>query len=119
MPKVPFFVGPTASGKTEISIYVAKQLQAEIISADSRQLYRGMSIGSAQPTVAQRAQICHHFVDCLEPNVNFSAGEFGRQARAKIQELLEKDVTPLVVGGSGLYISALADDFFAGPSADP
>ncbi len=119
MSKVPFIVGPTASGKTEISIFVAKQLQAEIISADSRQLYRGLSIGSAQPTLEQRAQIPHHFVDCLDPSVNFSAGEFGRLARAKIQELLDRGITPLVVGGSGLYISALADDFFTGPSADP
>jgi len=116
---VPFIVGPTASGKTEISIFVAKQLQAEIISADSRQLYRGLRLGSSQPTLEQRHQIPHHFIDGVEPDVNFSAGEFGRQARAKIQELLDRGVTPLVVGGSGLYISALADDFFTGPSADP
>jgi len=119
MNKVPLFVGPTASGKTEVALIVARELQAEIISADSRQLYRGLRIGTAQPSAEQRAQVPHHFVDCIEPTEDFSAGEYGRQARAKILELLEQRITPLVVGGSGLYLSALADDFFSGPSADP
>jgi tRNA dimethylallyltransferase len=119
MQRVPFLVGPTASGKTAVSILVAKAMGAEIVSADSRQLYRELDIGTAKPTLEERAAVPHHFVDCLDPSEPFSAGEYGRQARAKIQELLDAGVVPLVVGGSGLYVSALADDFFTGPSADP
>jgi tRNA dimethylallyltransferase len=118
MRKVPFIVGPTASGKTSISLHVAEQLQAQIISADSRQLYRHMAIGTAQPTAAELERVPHHFIDCIDPQERFSAGEYGRQARVKIVELLNGGIIPLVVGGSGLYISALVDDFFAGPSAD-
>ena len=119
MNKVPFLVGPTASGKTAVALIVAEKLGAQIISADSRQIYRGMAIGTAQPRPDELARVLHHFVGCLDREENFSAGEYGRQARAKIVELLEKGVVPLVVGGSGLYISALADDFFSGPAADP
>jgi tRNA dimethylallyltransferase len=117
--KVPFLVGPTASGKTAISILVARKMDAQIISADSRQLYRELDIGTAKPTLEERAAVPHHFVDCLDREELFSAGEYGRQARAKIMELLGAGIVPLVVGGSGLYISALANDFFDGPSADP
>lgn len=116
---VPFIVGPTASGKTAVSILVAERIGAQIISADSRQIYKGMAIGSAQPTPDELDRVPHHFVACLDSNVTFSAGEYGRQARAKIEELLAQKITPLVVGGSGLYLSALTDDFFSGPSADP
>ncbi|MCX6639356.1 MAG: tRNA (adenosine(37)-N6)-dimethylallyltransferase MiaA [bacterium] len=119
MKNVPFIVGPTASGKTSISLLVAKRLQAQIISADSRQLYRHMAIGTAQPTASELRQVPHHFIACIDPQNRFSAGEYGRQARAKIAELLDAGIIPLAVGGSGLYVSALADDFFAGPSADP
>lgn len=119
MKVVPFLVGPTASGKTAIALMVARRMGAQIISADSRQIYRAMAIGSAQPRPDELARIPHHFIGCLNPDVNFSAGEFGRQARAKIAELQKQGIIPLVVGGSGLYVSALADDFFSGPSADP
>lgn len=118
MNKVPFLVGPTASGKTAVSLIAAEKLGARIISADSRQIYRGMAIGTAQPRPDELARVPHHFVGCLDPEENFSAGEYGRQARAIIAELLDKGIVPLVVGGSGLYISALADDFFSGPAAD-
>lgn len=116
--KVPFLVGPTASGKTELALRIARRWKTQIISADSRQLYKGMHIGTAQPTPDQLAVVPHHFVDCMDPSEPFSAGEYGRRARALIEQLLQAGVTPLVVGGSGLYVSALADDFFTGPSAD-
>ncbi|MFH1862760.1 MAG: tRNA (adenosine(37)-N6)-dimethylallyltransferase MiaA [bacterium] len=116
---VPFLVGPTASGKTEIALIIAEKLGSEIISADSRQLYQGMEIGSAQPNAAELGRIPHHFIACLEVQTTFSAGEYSRLARAKIVDLLDRQIVPLVVGGSGLYIATLADDFFAGPSADP
>lgn len=119
MDKIPFLVGPTASGKTSVALIVAEKLGAEIISADSRQIYRGMAIGTAQPRPEETARAAHHFVNCLDPDQNFSAGEYGRRARAKIAELQERGIIPLVVGGSGLYVSALVDDFFSGPSADP
>jgi tRNA dimethylallyltransferase len=117
--KVPFLVGPTASGKTASALLVADNLGAQILSADSRQIYRDLTIGTAKPTPRERALIPHHFVDCLEPTASYSAGEFSRQGRAKIEELLPQEIIPFVVGGSGLYISALADDFFSGPAADP
>ncbi len=117
-PKIPFIVGPTASGKTAVSLIVARALAAHIISADSRQLYQHMEIGTAQPTAKERAQVPHHFVGCLKPTDSFSAGEYCRQARTKIAELRGQSIIALVVGGSGLYISALADDFFRGPAAD-
>lgn len=116
---VPFLVGPTASGKTAVSLLLAEKLNAKIISADSRQLYRGMEIGTAQPAQEELARVPHHFVGCLDPETNFSAGEYGRLARAKIEELSSRKRTALVVGGSGLYISALVDDFFNGPPSDP
>jgi tRNA dimethylallyltransferase len=119
MAKVPFLVGATASGKTAVAIEVAEKVGAEIISADSRQIYKDMVIGSAQPTKEETDRVPHHFIDYLNIDKTFSAGEYGRQARAKIAELQEKVIVPFVVGGSGLYISALANDFFRGPSADP
>ncbi len=118
MPVVPFLVGPTASGKTALALLLARRFKVHLISADSRQIYRWLDIGTAKPTLAERSQVVHHFVDCLDPQQTFSAGEFSQQARAKIAELSSQDIIPLIVGGSGLYISALADDFFSGPSAD-
>lgn len=118
MKKVPFLVGPTAAGKTEISVIVGESLGAEIISADSRQIYCGMVIGTAQPTIEETARVPHHFINFLDPNQIFSAGEFSRLARARIAEIQNRGKLPMVVGGSGLYISALTDDFFTGPSAD-
>jgi tRNA dimethylallyltransferase len=119
MNKIPFLIGPTASGKTAVSIIIATLLNAEIISADSRQLYKGMTIGTAQPTPEELEKVPHHFIACIEPHERFSAGEYGRQARSRIESLYNDHVLPLVVGGSGLYLSALIDDFFSGPSADP
>ncbi len=118
MDKVPFLVGPTASGKTAVAVILGRNWNAEVISADSRQVYRGMAIGTAQPTPAELRLLPHHFISCLDPDQNFSAGEYGRQARQKIQDLLKTGKIPFVVGGSGLYVSALADDLFSGPSAD-
>ncbi len=119
MIKVPFLVGATASGKTDAAILIAEPISAEIISADSRQIYKGMAIGTAQPTNDEMERVPHHFVNYLDIDKTFSAGEYGRQARRKIEELQDKGIDPYIVGGSGLYISALADDFFEGPSADP
>jgi tRNA dimethylallyltransferase len=111
-------VGPTASGKSSLALLVAKSLRGEIISADSRQVYRHLDIGTAKPTKAQRRQVKHHFVDLLDPDEAFSAGDFGRKGRETIDDIFRRKRVPIVVGGSGLYVKSLIDGFFEGPSAD-
>jgi tRNA dimethylallyltransferase len=111
-------VGPTASGKSSLALVLAKSLRGEIISADSRQVYKYLDIGTAKPTKAQRRQVKHHFVDLLDPDATFSAGEFGRKGRETIDEIFRRKKVPIVVGGSGLYVKSLIDGFFEGPSAN-
>jgi len=105
-------VGPTASGKTPVAIDVARQINAEIISADSRQMYKLMDIGTAKPSPEDLRQVKHYFVDDRFPDQNFNAAEFGIQGRTIIDEILNRRKVPLVVGGSGLYIQGLIDGFF-------
>jgi tRNA dimethylallyltransferase len=112
-------VGPTASGKTAVSLPLAERIGAEIISADSRQVYRYMDIGTAKPTPAERARVPHHFIDILTPDQDYNAGEFGVRGREEIAKILSRGRVPLVVGGSGLYVRSLVDGFFDGPPADP
>lgn len=116
--KVLVLVGPTASGKTTVAIELAKLLPSEIISADSRQIYQLLDIGTAKPARTQRQEVPHHFVDELPPERDFSAGEFGERAAQVIEEIFARARTPIVVGGSGLYVQALIDGIFEGPSAD-
>jgi tRNA dimethylallyltransferase len=116
--RVLVLVGPTASGKTTISLLLAQQINAEIISADSRQIYRYMDVGTAKPSKDERSKVRHYFVDQLNPNQDFNAGEFSRLGRQIIDDIFFWKKIPLVVGGSGLYVQALIDGFFEGPSAD-
>jgi tRNA dimethylallyltransferase len=111
-------VGPTAVGKTGISIALAEELGAEIVSADSMQVYRGMDIGTAKPTAAERARVAHHMLDVADPMKEFSVGEYLRMAEEAIKDISARGKTPLVVGGTGLYIRALTDGIFEGPAAD-
>lgn len=104
--------GTTASGKTAVSIPLAEALQGEIISADSRQIFRELDIGTAKPTPEQRARVPHHFVDECSIHSRWTAGDFARSGRARIEEILARNRTPLVVGGSMLYLRALLDGFF-------
>lgn len=105
--------GPTAIGKTELSIQLAHRLKnAEIISVDSRQIYRYMDIGTAKPSSEERSQIRHHFIDMKQPDEPYSAGEFGHQVRVVLKELWNRGITPILVGGSGLYWTAVLDGFF-------
>lgn len=106
-------VGPTAVGKTGLSLALAKSWNnVEIISADSRQVYKHMNIGTAKPTPEELATAPHHFIDIINPDEYFSAGKYGREARQTIDRLLDEKKIPIVVGGSGLYIRALVDGFF-------
>lgn len=116
--KVLVLVGPTASGKTAVALELAKLLPIEIISADSRQIYKYLDIGTAKPSAEQRAAVKHHFIDIRLPDQEFNAGEFGIEGRRVIDEILARRKVPVVVGGSGLYIQSLIDGFFEGPGAD-
>jgi tRNA dimethylallyltransferase len=101
--------GPTAVGKTALAIELAQQLQTEIISADSRQFYRGMTIGTAKPSAAELAAVPHHFIDTLEVTQDYNIGQFEQDALKLLEKLFQKHKTVLLVGGSGLYIRALCE----------
>ncbi|MEP0860652.1 MAG: tRNA (adenosine(37)-N6)-dimethylallyltransferase MiaA [Ignavibacterium sp.] len=107
--KVIVIVGPTCSGKTSLSLMLAEKIKGEIISADSRQVYKYLSIGTAKPSAEQLNSVKHYFVDELNPDEEFNADIFSRRAKEIIRSLLGKNLTPVVVGGSGLYIKALID----------
>ena len=109
---VPIIVGPTAVGKTALSLYLAELLPIEVISADSRQIYRYMDIGTAKPPKEVLQKIPHHFIDICDPDEYYSAGRFGQEARRTIERLLRPGKQPVVVGGSGFYIRALVDGIF-------
>lgn len=116
---IPLLVGPTAVGKTALSLDIAECLGAEIISADARQVYRGLTIGTAKPSADDQHRVRHHFIDEREPHRPFSAGEFARAAEERIAGILEENNVPLVVGGSTLYIEALVRGFSDIPDVDP
>jgi len=103
-------VGPTAVGKTDTSILVANELNGEIISADSMQIYKYMDIGTAKPTLEERKGIPHHLIDVVNPDENFSVAEFQKLAKNKINELVLNKKLPIVSGGTGLYINSLIYD---------
>jgi tRNA dimethylallyltransferase len=110
--------GPTASGKTALSLEIASMIgmPAEIISADSRQIFRLLDIGTAKPNALELATIKHHCIDICDPNETFNAGAFAKKSGEIIQELLSKNTLPIIVGGSGLYVQALCEGFFEMPS---
>lgn len=102
-------IGPTAVGKTELAIAIAKALHCEILNADSRQVYRDMPIGTAQPTAAERVAVPHHFVDFLEPDARYSAGQFEGDALAWLEQWFAHRKCAVLSGGSGLYVKAVLD----------
>ena len=111
-------LGPTASGKSALAMRLAGRLPVEIVSVDSAQVYRGMDIGTAKPSAAERARVPHHLIDLLEPTQIYSAGRFRDDAIAAVQSILAQRRVPLLVGGTMLYFRALAQGIDALPAAD-
>lgn len=110
--------GPTGTGKSDLALTLAERLDGEVVNADSMQLYRGMDIGTAKLTVAERRGVPHHLLDVLDVTDRASVAAYQRDARAAIEAILSRGRTPLLVGGSGLYIQAVVDDI-AFPATDP
>lgn len=117
-PKVIVIVGPTCSGKTSLAILLAEKLNSEIISADSRQIYKYLDIGTAKPDKEQLEKVKHHFISILEPGETYNVSRFENDALYIIQSLSGKEKIPIVAGGSGLYIKALIDGIFDVADAD-
>ncbi len=109
-------LGPTGSGKTALSLELAERFGGEVVSCDSVAVYRGMELGTAKPTREQRARVPHHLIDVAEPDEPFTAGEYSRRARAALREIASRGRIPIVTGGTGLYLRALTEGLFAGPT---
>jgi tRNA dimethylallyltransferase len=107
--------GPTASGKTALALRLAQRFNGEIVSCDSVAVYRGMEIGSAKPSLAERALVPHHMIDIARPDEPVTAGDYSRLAREAIQGISERGHLPIVAGGTGLYLRALIDGLFPAP----
>ncbi len=111
-------VGPTASGKTAYSIELAKELDGEVISADSRLVYKGFDVTCAKPTLEERQGIPHHMIDIVSPDCDYSGGVYAKQAKKCIYDILERGKTPIIVGGTGLYIRLLLENYIM-PDVQP
>lgn len=114
-PLAVLLLGPTGSGKTALSLELAEHFGGEIVSCDSVAVYRGMDLGTAKPTAAERARVTHHLIDVAEPNQPFTAGAYSRAAREALREIARRGKLPIVTGGTGLYLRALTEGLFAGP----
>ena len=117
-PGVIAIVGPTASGKSALGIEVALHLGGEIINSDSVQVYEGIQIATAKVPVAERRSIPHHLIDFVSPNINYTAGDWAREATATIEDVQLRGRVPILVGGTGLYLRALRNPFFPSPQTD-
>lgn len=123
--RFPVICGPTAGGKTAAAVALAHMLierhgiTAEVVTADAYQIYKGMDIGTAKPTSAEREGIPHHLIDLVEPTERFTLDQWLSAAEAKITELRDRNILPIVVGGTHLYIKALMEGLFEGPAANP
>ncbi|MDM7992686.1 MAG: tRNA (adenosine(37)-N6)-dimethylallyltransferase MiaA [Candidatus Fermentibacter sp.] len=117
-PPIPVITGCTASGKTGLALAMAARIRMEVISADSRQIYRMMDIGTAKPTREEREAVPHHLLDIMDPDGTYSAGRFAREASALAPAIRARGAVPVVVGGTGLYLLALTGRFDPLPQAD-
>src|ERR1041385_6801269 len=112
VPRIPVLialVGPTAVGKTRLALEIAQRLPAEVVSADSRTVYRWMDIGTAKPTPEERRLVPHHLIDIVDPDESYSLALYQRQAREAVMRIERRGRVPLLVGGAGLYVSAVCD----------
>lgn len=120
MQKLLVITGPTATGKTSLSVALAKRFNGEIICADSRTIYKGMDIGTAKVTESEKQDIPHYGIDLVDPSQKYSVGDFKEFAEEKIRELYKKGKLPILVGGTGLYISAVLENYqFEGENGEP
>ena len=115
-PLAVLLLGPTGSGKTALSLRLAEFFNGEIVSCDSVAVYRGMDLGSAKPTPAERRQAPHHLIDVANPDEPYTAGAYSRAARIALREITARHHLPIVTGGTGLYLRALTEGLFAGPA---
>jgi len=113
-----FLAGPTACGKSAVALELAERIGGEIVALDSMTLYRGMDIGTAKPTPAERSRVPHHLFDILDPHEEFSVAEYLTAAERALREIVSRGRTPLFVGGTGLYLRSLLRGVFEGPPAD-
>jgi tRNA dimethylallyltransferase len=113
-----FLAGPTASGKSAVSLILAERLNAEIVSLDSMTVYRGMDIGTAKPAWEERERVPHHLIDIADPHVDFSVAEFLRMASMAVEDIVHRGRVPLFVGGTGLYLRSILRGMSEGPEAN-
>ena len=118
-PKLVIILGPTAVGKSDVALELAANVNAEIINADSQQVYRRMDIGTGKPSTADRDRVLHHLIDIVEPDEEFNAAIFRRLALEKIDEIRNREKNEIVCGGTGLYLKALTRGLFSGSKQDP
>ena len=118
-PKILIVLGPTAVGKSEVALHLAKRVNGEIINADSQQVYRLMDIGTGKPSKAERERVRHHLIDIVAPNEEFNAALFRRLATESIRQIHARGRNVIVCGGTGLYLKALTRGLFEGPGQDP
>jgi tRNA dimethylallyltransferase len=109
-PKIVAVVGPTASGKTSLGIAIAQKFDGEVVSADSRQIYRGMDIGTAKATAAERTAVPHHLIDTKDPDEDYTVADYKTDAIMTINEILARGKLPIIVGGTGLYVKAVIEN---------
>ena len=117
-PPVIFLLGPTASGKTSVAIELAQKIDVEIISADSMQVYRGLDIITAKPSLAQRRSVKHHLIDILDPGQEYSAAVLCEKAEEMIEDIIKRGKIPLVTGGTGMYVRSLVRGIFSDKGKD-
>jgi tRNA dimethylallyltransferase len=118
-PLLVILLGPTASGKTALSLTLAEHFDGEIVSCDSVAVYREMEIGTAKPSISERQRAPHHLIDIYFPDEQSTAGDYARRARQALKEIVARNHLPIVTGGTGLYLRALTDGLFPGPQSSP
>lgn len=118
-PRPILILGPTAGGKSELAVAIAQQVRGQVLGADSMQVYRHLNAGTAKPSQELRSRAVHHLIDIVEPTEPFTVAHWLQHAQTLIDDLQSQDITPVIVGGTNLYLKALLEGMFQGPPADP